>query len=494
MIITQLMDYELEFKNTDKKVIVNQIPLDSDTDRSKLRDLFMSTYTTDSLSSIPTCSCGELIGGYNLGVTCKVCNTEVVKKTEDKIDHKNWLEVPEGITAFITPLVLIYLNKILKAKNNDILQWMLNPHFRIRGTMSKKLTQRIDILQKAGYVRGINSFIKDYDLIISLLPRLMYCDVKKDMSNAEDVLEAQRYLRKNSKVAFTRYLPLPTSILLILESTSVGYYTDKGVSDILDSVLSLSVLKNMENIRMSRKESIVVNALYSLVRYYNISLETQIGKKEGGFRNFVWSSKGHFTGRGVISPIHGPHVYHELHMPWTQGLVLFRFHIISKLLRRGYSILAANDLITAHVNTYNLEIDIILKELIAEAPPLPSLPFNTEGPWLNKTGIPCTFQRNPSLKYISSQNLFVTVIKTDVNDKTFQLSNLVLAGPNADFDGDSMNEMVILDNVHASAARALSPIYSVFDLTKIGDLSGTHTLPNVCFTTLSNWVNESIVV
>jgi hypothetical protein len=432
VIITSLMDYDGTFHSTNDKIVLTDLPLDSDRDRDRLRELLMTTYVSDTLSSLPTCTCGLLVGGYNIGVTCNICNTEVKKSTEEPLRHRVWIEVPDGVLGFISPRILMYWSKILKSKNSDILQWMLNPNHRFKGTMSKKLIKRIDILQSAGYVRGINSFISNYEKIIDLLPRLMYADIVKDMSNSMDVIDAQKYLRKHINVSFPRRLPMPASVLLILESTAVGYYTDKGVSDILDAVLSLCAVKNIESIRGNRKETVVVNALYSLLRYYNISLETQIGKKEGGFRSGVWSSKGHFTARAVIAPLHEPHNFHEIHIPWTQGLLLFRFHIISKLLRRGYSILAANDLITANAFTYNETINDILKELISEAPLLPSVPFNTAGSWLNTRGMPVQFDRNPSLKYISDQNFYITHIKTDVNDKVIAISNLTLAGPNAD--------------------------------------------------------------
>jgi hypothetical protein len=55
-----------------------------------------------------------------------------------------------------------------------------------------------------------------------------------------------------------------------------------------------------------------------------------------------------------------------------------------------------------------------------------------------------------------------------------------------------MNAMLLLDNIHMQAARALSPIYSIFDLTRVGEISSTFILPNTSVTILCNWINEGI--
>ena len=94
-------------------------------------------------------------------------------------------------------------------------------------------------------------------------------------------------------------------------------------------------------------------------------------------------------------------------------------HLISKLLKRGFTPNEALRHIHKHTLKYDLLIDEIFQELISEA----------------GGSIPILLQRNPSLTRGSIQQLKVTKIKTDPNVNTISLSVLILAAFNADFDG-----------------------------------------------------------
>ncbi len=123
--------------------------------------------------------------------------------------------------------------------------------------------------------------------------------------------------------------------------------------------------------------------------------------------------------RGVITSISGAHHYEEVHIPWAQGLELFKVHLISKLLHRGYKFIDAFNLIEASGRVYIPLLAELFRELIAET-----------SAGLGSIGIPCTLQRNPTLVRAASQCLFITWVKDDINDQTISFSPLCTKGPN----------------------------------------------------------------
>ena len=74
--------------------------------------------------------------------------------------------------------------------------------------------------------------------------------------------------------------------------------------------------------------------------------------------------------------------------------------------------------IAEHTLRYDPLIHQFMEELIAEA--------------RSGKGIPILLNRNPSLKRLSIQRLYLTKVKTNVRDKTISLSVLILKGYNAD--------------------------------------------------------------
>ncbi len=161
-------------------------------------------------------------------------------------------------------------------------------------------------------------------------------------------------------------------------------------------------------------------ALTLISDYYKQFYREYISPKEGIFRHHIFSTRTHFTFRAVISSLTSPHRYDEIHIPWGVAVGLFKIHLLNKLKSTGIEHNDAIGFIYQCVNKKHPLMEKMLDELIEESP--------------NK-GIPCLFNRNPTLLMGSIQKLTITKIKKDINDNTIGLPILLTGLYNGDFDG-----------------------------------------------------------
>jgi len=180
-------------------------------------------------------------------------------------------------------------------------------------------------------------------------------------------------------------------------------------------------------------------------------MKDSVGGKEGLSRSHLFAGRLHHTFRGVIVSLTDNHDYDELHIPWSIAVMVLKVHILNKLFRRGYTPKQAFSFINEHIVVYNPLMDEIFQELIAESP---------------YGGIPCTFGRNPTLVRGSIQLFRITKVKTDPEINAISLSVLAIKNPNADFDGDALNGILILDDAMYQKLRKLAPHYSALDTRK----------------------------
>jgi hypothetical protein len=151
---------------------------------------------------------------------------------------------------------------------------------------------------------------------------------------------------------------------------------------------------------------------------------------------------------------------------------MFELHLLNKLIKRGYRLNVAKAMLSEHVSIYHPVLDGLMQELIAES---------------QYGGIVGIFNRFPSLLAGSILCLIITKVKTNVNDNTTSLSDIVLKSLNADFDGDAMSFTAALDNFMSDLFYNLSPHKNIFLLTEPGKISDNISLPKPIVSTIANW-------
>lgn len=88
------------------------------------------------------------------------------------------------------------------------------------------------------------------------------------------------------------------------------------------------------------------------------------------------------------------------------------------------------------------------------------------------------------------QQFFISKVKTDIHVNTVSMSTLCLRAPNADFDGDQLNMILILDNDMRKATERLTPHLWVWSTDDPHTISGNLELQGPVIDTVVTWLHE----
>lgn len=437
-----------------------------------------TVYTTigDVYNNIPSCQCGKKKGKFRLGEICGNCGEPVKEIIEEYLENRVWIKQPVGVAPLINPQVWLMLRERFSLGNKkpafEVIQYMTDTGYREppmhKGT--KKVNEFIAEFNtwRRG-PRNYNTFVENFDYYMECLFNSNVLKKKDVGNNLKDLIDANR-----DKI-FCSYVPVPNKSLLVIEESPYGKYIDKSLTAAIDAIRLLTGIDEDEeaNRNTGIKQNRVSKALTNLSEYYKQTYKELMSPKEGIFRKHVFGTRVDYSFRTVISSLTGPHRYDEIHVPWAVAINVLYNHIASKLMHKGYS---PNEIFT-FINQYNLEyhpeMEKILKELIKEAGP---------------RGIPCLVNRNPSLGRGSIQRVYITKVKTNTRDITTSISILICPAMNADFDGDAINFVLLLDRNAEFKARKLAPETNIFDLNSIHEASDVVQLPKPVAGTIANWL------
>jgi hypothetical protein len=448
-------------------IILNNL-LDSSLDEKDVIDGFVRVrFTGDTLSALPSCNCGKLSGGYSIGQHCRECYSDVKPIIAGEIDPLIWFKAPEGIIALINPTVWIMLEDRLCVNGFSILQWICDTSYR----SNIKKPEIIDELIALDIKRGYNNFVTNFLEIISFLFQLKAFRLK---GKKRDYL--YDLIIYNMNCVFSQYIPMPNRALLIIQKTNLGVYIDKGILIAMDAIRLMTGVDLDSRKKLTEKENRTVKAISKLASYYEYFHKEKLSTKLGILRKHIFGSRAHFSFRTVVTSITKPHFYDEIHIPWGVGATVFRPHLMNKLLKLGYNYNQAIGFLYAHVTEYHPLLDDLFKELISES----------------EVGrIPCIVQRNPSLLQGSAQLVGISKVKTDPGDLTVGISILIIRAPNGDFDGDSYNFTLAIDNKMRELWYNLSPHKNIMTLDSPRQFSRNISMPKTVIATFANWLSDS---
>lgn len=389
--------------------IVNDMDISSEKEKEAFNGLIYTKYSTDLLSNLPTCECGEIKGEYNVGVVCKECGTQVRPQIEQELEPLIWIRTPRGVTKLMNPIVWTMLKSKFTRSGFEVIRWLCDTTYKPQ----VKTPPVMELVMRLGITRGYNNFVQNFD---SIIRQLFDLKAFRPKGAGEDPLYT--LIREYRKCVFSDYIPVPNRALLVIEETNVGTYVDPTVTGAVDAVRMLAAIDSPASNHSTRvKENRTVKMIAQLSEYHeNIARDT-LAKKEGIFRKHIYGGRCQFSFRAVISSLTDAHDYDELHIPWGIGASVLRIHLLNKLMRRGYSDNAAIGFLNHYAQTYHPLLDELFQQLIMES---------------KQKGIPCVFQRNPSLERGSAQSMFITKVKSDPSIPTVSLSILAVRGFNAD--------------------------------------------------------------
>lgn len=403
---------------TSDKILINHIDIFNTETKEMLDAVITKNYSEDNLSIIPSCQCGELKGEYYVGDVCHVCNTRVVNGVDDSISFLLWVQKPESVEKFISPIVMQILVERYKISrpNVSLIQYFLTPGFKVDKKYQKTNLDQLErfdfILKQQGIPRGYNSLVVNFFQVLNILEYEFY---KKKKINEPDFIE---FMMLNKDAIFSDFLPFPNKIIFATESNELGRFIDKFLLSPINVIRRLTGIDRHTK-PTAAKQLKVAKSLIELGKFYEEYMKKPIFKKVGLVRQQIDSARSHFTARAVIVSIATPHEHDELYIPWSVACSLLRPFVLRQLYNRGYSYKNAINFLIYQNKIYHPVLDEIFTQILKES----------DG------GIRALFNRNPSLHRGSIQTVRITKIKTDTGDTTFSMSGRIAPAFNADHDG-----------------------------------------------------------
>lgn len=414
-VYAELVDFDQEFERVGGDVkVINDFNTSIPEEKEALdRCLYTHYQNTDTIESSASCNCGYITEVCDIGSTCPICKSKVTGTADKPIESELWLRAPDGIVGLISPEVWMILEPALSVTNFSFLEYLTNRSYRYDPTRitSKETTKKIDKLLARNLPRGLNEFITNFDEIIEFLFTANIIDSSK--ANKTELWE---FIQTNKHLFFPKHLPIPSRICFVVESTTSGIYMDLPLKMAFEAVYTMaSIRSSVYPLSPQVVQHRTVSTIIQLARFYGVYTKERIAKKPGAYRRHVFGSSLHFTGRGVITSIHEPHYFNELHIPWGMACQLLKYHIINKLRKRGYSASKSLEFVYTNVQRYNPLLDQIFQELIAES---------------HEGRLWCLLSRNPTLQRGSMQFFGISKVKTDIHDQTISMPHGALRAPN----------------------------------------------------------------
>ena len=479
----QLLDTDNEYRQiTGETVIINDLSNETEAEREEVNALLYTT-NGDVYNNVPTCRCGNTTGKYKIGTTCRTCHTKVEEVTAKNLQSYIWIRAPKGVKSLFNVTIFLMLrNYFVKDDGKfDVIQYITNPHYRPMSVSkdSQSIQEKIEkhpVLNK----RSFNFFLEHFDeWMVFLFSQPEYKKVK-DRQRGNDVPPLFKLIQDNKDILFPQYIPVPNKTLLVVEDTAVLKYIDNSLVDAISGIRMLIGIDNPTTsvyaISNKSRESRVARCLTHLTDHYRTFYSDTIGGKSGIARRLMLGTRCDYSFRTVITSITGPHQYDEIHIPWAVAMVVLRMHIINKLRAKyKWTPVKITQFLVRYTRTYHPILDEIFKELIAEA----------------GGKIYALMNRNPSMGRASLQRVGITKVKTDTTDNTTSISILIVRGFNADFDGDALNYVLLLDEWAANEALLMAPAMNIYDLTSLYKPSNVTHLPNPVAMNIANWLDET---
>lgn len=377
------------------------------------------------LSTRYRCKCGEFTGKVFRGHKCPKCNT-VVEFKDVKPEVTGW--IPLGPNKIINPLFYRMLGSAVGEEDfKDIVvcQQTVNRD----GVRSPLTDEDREYLNTSNpfYGIGLEEFrIRYYDVLDWVEKKK---PAKKEMVNL---------LRNNSVKVFTSYVPVYTPLLRQASVSGDSYYytgIDRHINPLINLSRELDSCTDIDLAMILNRIQSRTNAMWEI----NFS---ELDKKDGFIRDQISGGSINYSSRDVIIP--DPTLRdNEVDLSYAAAHMLFRFPIIHNLMVTNGITLAEANAIWEKGFIYDERIfKVILYILEREKPML-------------------IVNRNPTLNFYSILLMKIRNIISDKKSYVMSVPLSILPGLNADFDGDILNIIGLMDPAVKKMFRKFDPIHSM---------------------------------
>ena len=446
--ILKLVDHDAQYRLSCEKSSVEPIILNmyNFSDPDYMETLSEKIFSSSKADGVAKCQCGAVEGNNRVNTVCGICGTKVVISNlldDDNLICRNWVSSPKELTCgWLSPKIYLNLAHWLSYGKNkfNYLDDILDVDTPIPFELSDVITGKGFLYLYNNFDRIMAYFINDHPVIS-----------KKPGTNA---VKHTLHLYKDQ--LFCHYIPILNAAVNPIFITDNGggskkRYTDTTADHILSAIVSLSSLEfsQKKNKTITYVERVALRAFRAIISYVEEATKKYVSVKKAIPRNHIFGTRFHLSARTVIVPITKPLRYYELHWPWRMAVNTLRVHIKGVLLRDyKMSINEADMKFQAALQVVDEDIKRIMNKLIEDSP---------------YPGLPVVWDRPPSIRDGSVTLKFVTVIKDDITDGSIAMSPLDVALNTADFDGDNMAAVLLVESEMVKAFKNLSPAALIYN-------------------------------
>lgn len=443
----------------DKVIYVNDLPMETEEDRAALMDLILTHYKEDYIP--PT----------------RPSESPFMMEKLPSV----WIKPPKGVEYYVVPRAWLIMTKGMTYKSVNVMRWLCDPNYKVNKEPQGPWLAVADL----NYPRSYNAFVKHFDEIMDTW--FGYFNNLKKQALKDKWF--QQWVRQYRDLIFVKALPIPNKMTFVRETNSTGDYGDISVMthaiDAVNTVASLATVAGGLSVR--KAESKTLRVLDSLGEFINNHISLNLSKKSGAYRKHYFGASMSFSSRAIITsaqntadmicPINRYNEdaglkFNEITIPWGVGLELFRVHISTRLIRRGYTPIEIGEMYAKHTRYRSDLLAELMEEIISDHP-------------LGK--FPCIIQRNPSLERGSTQQVGIASVKDDPMDNSYSISNLIITAMNADYDGDEENLYLVLDDKMYRLTKPLQPHYGIRSISRPRKYNNNVQIPKPSIATLSSW-------
>ncbi len=372
------------------------------------------------------CKCGKTMMKVNNGLLCPICHTKVRYVSND-FSITGWL-VLDNYTV-IHPNMFKKLIAFIGKKNLDAI---INFDSKIN---EDGFTVKKDPSKSNPFIGiGFEEFRNRFDEIIEFFRN-------KSKSNANKMAYYEDIMRYKS-IVFTHSLPVYTSQLRPF-SIKQNRFNFEGNNALYNVIAGLVAKLNKAKIYARGRKKPTNQILYDIqMKYMEIyaDLEKVIAQKKGYIRSLN-GGRCNFTARNVIIPDPDLRI-DEIILPYPTLVELMSLTIIN-ILTKTYSPSEAYRIWDESRIEYNPVIADLIQDII------------------NNQYVGVILNRNPSISPASIIQLHVVGVTKD-DTYSCHVPHEILKSMGADFDGDTLNIMLIInDEFLLNAAKLFNPRLSM---------------------------------
>ena len=412
--------FDKMFSNVRKYILLND--LDPDAVDEKLEDELYLKVDGEILSTIPQCVCGHLKHAMFKNIECPKCHSKVTDLISLSMPLV-WIETPEGVERLMSP---DFWNKITSNITSpdkfDVLRWLCDLRY------NPKLKVSIIPLTAA-----LKEHRLGYNYVINNLSEILYVianSAKIKASGKRSTFIKLIQIYENEKdIILNTHMPLLNRKFNVVEQTQYAGFRDLKLGVNTETVLNFIRFSKAPHLR--DRERCIAKTISGMAETERHMQKKYYAKKTSVWRQHVNGSRSFFTARCVMTLYNGPHTYNHVELPWGVGITLLRVHIMSLMLKDGYTYNYVHREIINAVDNGSHVIESYVDRLFKLAP---------------NNRFALTIMRNPTLSRLSILRVWCVKIKRHTKITTISVSPLLLSALRGDIDGDEINISLLIDN------------------------------------------------